>query len=418
LVNETLVSLVPSPPADPKPPLICFSHLRWDFVTQRPQHLMRRFARDRRVYFFEEHIPCDHPLPYLEYHPFPADGVIALRPRLPHWWDAAARREGLRGLLDMLVATGCAAPPALWFYTPMMHGFADHLTAAAVAYDCMDELSAFQFADPGLRAGEAALMARADVVYAGGRSLYEARRGRHASVHLFPSSIDAGHFLLARAAGRGEPADQAGIPGPRLGFYGVIDERLDLSLLAAVARARPGLSFVMIGPVAKIDPAALPRGGNIHWLGPKPYAALPDYLAGWDAALMPFAMNEATRFISPTKTPEYLAAGRPIVSTPVTDVVRDYGALDGVAVAATPEAFAAACDAALRLPREGAWRDAADALLATTSWDRTQAAMARLLDEAAARRAAPPSPAPPALGQATAYRRPAPRGAVVAAGKG
>ncbi|WP_304622043.1 UDP-galactopyranose mutase [Roseomonas cutis] len=393
------------------PPLICFSHLRWDFVTQRPQHLMRRFAADRKVFFFEEHIPCDHHLPYLEFHPFPEDRVIALRPRLPHWWDEAAREEGLRGLLDLLVATACPRPPALWFYTPMMYGFAAHLASAApaVAYDCMDELSGFRFADPRLREREAALMARADVVFAGGHSLYEARRGRHANIHPFPSSVDVAHFATARAADRPEPPDQAPIPAPRLGFYGVIDERIDLALLEAAARARPDWSFVMLGPVAKIDPAALPRRPNIHWLGPKPYAELPAYLAGWDVALMPFAINEATHFISPTKTPEYLAAGCPVVSTPVADVARHYGHLEGVAIAGEAEEFVAACGRALALPRTGRWRDAADALLAETSWDRTQEAMARLLDEAAVRAALPVAPPANDLGPPAPAIRPAGR---------
>ncbi len=371
-------------PVSSLPPLICFSHLRWDFVTQRPQHLMRRFAPERRVFFWEEPIPCDHPRAYLEYHPFPEDGVIALRPRVPHGWDREAVEAGLRELLDLLVATSVPVDPVLWFYTPMMLGFSDHLRAETVVYDCMDELSAFAFADPLLVEREAELIRRADVMFTGGYSLYEAKRDRHDAIHPFPSAVDVDHFAAARGA-IAEPADQAAIAGPKLGFYGVIDERIDLALIDAVAAARPDWQFVMIGPVVKIDPAALPQRANIHWFGGRHYAALPAYLSGWSAALMPFAINDATRFISPTKTPEYLAAGRPVVSTPITDVKRHYGAIDGVAIAADAPAFIAACEAALALPPAGAWRDEADRLLAETSWDRTFAGM---------KHAMAPAPAP------------------------
>ena len=360
-------------------PLICFSHLRWDFVTQRPQHLMRRFARTRPVFVWEEYIPCDHPLPFLEYHPFPADGVIALRPRVPHWWDRAQVEAGLAALLDVLIDTGIQTPPLLWFYTPMMFAFAEHVTAQAVVYDCMDELSAFRFADPSLLEREARLLARADLVFTGGYSLYEAKRERHRDVHPFPSAVEVEHFGQARGT-IAEPADQRNIPGPRLGFYGVIDERIDLTMIDAVAAAHPEWSLVMIGPVAKIDPADLPDRANIHWLGTRDYQDLPAYLSGWDVALMPFAINAATRFISPTKTPEYLAGGLPVVSTPVTDVIRHYGDVAAVTIAGEAEGFVAACEAALALPRDGAWLAEADAVLATQSWDRTQAAMQAQID--------------------------------------
>lgn len=356
-------------------PLICFSHLRWDFVTQRPQHLMRRFAATQPVFFWEEHIPCDHPLPYLEHHPFPVDDVVALRPRLPHWWSAEEVETGLRDLLDLFVRTSVGEPPILWFYTPAMIGFTDRIVAAAVVYDCMDELSAFRFADPALLAQEAGLLARADIVFTGGYSLYEAKRHRHANVHPFPSAVDVAHFARARG-GIAEANDQRKVPHQKIGFYGVIDERIDLALIDAVTAARPDWSIVMIGPVVKIDPASLPRRPNIHWLGSRDYADLPAYLTGWDVAMMPFAINDATRFISPTKTPEYLAGGVPVVSTPIVDVVRHYGDMPGVGIAQDAAGFVAAIEAALLLPKTGAWRDAADTVLATQSWDRTQAAMA------------------------------------------
>jgi UDP-galactopyranose mutase len=389
--NAELSSLIAAPQqfaeAD-QAPLICFSHLRWDFVTQRPQHLMRRFAAERTVFYWEEAISCDHPIPYLEYHPFPADKVIVLRPRVPHWWDAAAREKALADLLAMLIATSVRATPILWFYTPMMFGIARQVKAKSIIYDCMDELSAFRFADPLLFEREAELIAKADVMFTGGYSLYEAKRAAHSFIHPFPSAVDTGHFAAARNGGA-EPADQVDIAGPRLGFYGVIDERIDLMLIDAVAAARPDWQLVMVGPVAKIEADSLPRRPNIHWLGSRAYGDLPAYLSGWDVALMPFAINEATRFISPTKTPEYLAAGCPVVSTPIIDVVRHYGDVEGVAIAEGPDAFIAACTAALALPPSGSWRDAADVLLADHSWEQTYAAMNAKIATVMARPTAP-----------------------------
>ena len=182
------------------------------------------------------------------------------------------------------------------------------------------------------------MLARADLVFTGGQSLYEAKRGQHPRVFAFPSSVDAAHFARARRA-TDDPADQAAIPHPRLGFFGVIDERMDLDLLAAIADARPDWHLVIIGPVVKVDPASYRERANIHYLGKKDYQELPGYLAGWDVALLPFAINESTRFISPTKTPEYLAAGKPVVSTPIRDVVRPYGMRGLVHIAATADDF-------------------------------------------------------------------------------
>ncbi len=348
---------------------------------------MRRFSRRRRVFFFEEQIPTEHHLAYLELHPFEDTDVIAVRPRIPRSWPESAHQVTLARLLDQLLAVQGAAKPILWFYTPMMFPFAEHVDAAAVVYDCMDELSSFRFAPPDLRGNEARLLARADVVFTGGPSLYQAKRHRHPNVHLFPSSVDLEHFATARAGGN-EPADQAAIPGPKFGFYGVIDERLDLDLLRRTAAARPGWSFVLIGPVVKIDPADLPRAGNIHYLGARPYEALPGYVAHWDVALMPFAINDATRFISPTKTPEYLAAGRPVVSTPIADVQSQYGDSAGVIVADTAEAFSRACATALdRAAGKESWLPGVDALLARSSWDETFARMNTILESALAPKA-------------------------------
>lgn len=375
--------------------LICFSHLRWDFVLQRPQHLMQRFSKGRRVFFFEEPIPCDHPLAYLEYHPFEGTDVVAVRPRVPHWWNEAQREEALARLLDLLIKLDGGKRPVLWFYTPMMYGFAKHVDAAAIVYDCMDELANFRFAPERLKLLEQELITAADAVFTGGVSLFEAKRHAHDNIHAFPSSVDVAHFRQARVE-QSDPADQSAIPHPRLGFYGVIDERLDLGLIADLAERRLDWSLVMVGPVVKIDPAQLPQRPNIFWLGQKHYNELPAYLAGWDCAIMPFAINEATRFISPTKTPEFLAAGRPVVSTPITDVVRTYGHLDAVAIASDAAGFVSAVETMLARTAQTAWRDEADALLARQSWDETFARMERYVSEAVSRNSkrAVPMPRP------------------------
>jgi UDP-galactopyranose mutase len=366
--------------------LICFSHLRWSFVFQRPQHLMTRFARDFDVIFWEEPVaPADGEGQGLRRSADPS-GVHVFTPVLDDAVQGADRTEALRKLLDGVVKE-TRGPIVRWYYTPMMLPFSRDLKAACIVYDCMDELANFKFAPPELTSLERELLAAADVVFTGGYSLYEAKRNRHPNIHPFPSSVDRAHFGKARE-GMADPADQAALPRPRLGFYGVVDERMDLDLLAAVADARPDWTLVMVGPVVKIDPATLPQRPNIAYLGGKTYDELPAYLAGWDVALMPFAINESTRFISPTKTPEYLAGGKPVVSTPITDVIRHYGELEGVAISGDAEGFIAACEAALRLqPGGGAWLEQVDAQLAELSWERTQAQMLSLID------AVPPHPA-------------------------
>jgi len=267
-----------------------------------------------------------------------------------------------------------------WYYTPMALAFTSHLKPQTVVYDCMDELSAFAHAPATLRLREAELLRRASVVFTGGQSLYEAKRGRHPNVHAFPSSVDVPHFARARQISV-DPPDQAGIPRPRLGFFGVIDERMDIELLAGVAAARPQWSIVLVGPVVKIDPAQLPRAANIHYLGQKSYDQLPDYIAGWDVAMLPFARNDATRFISPTKTPEYMAAGKPVVSTSIRDVIRPYGQQGLVRIADTVGDFVVACEASLADEPIARMRDA-DAFLRQTSWDGTWTRMRRLIEAA------------------------------------
>jgi UDP-galactopyranose mutase len=367
--------------------LICFSHLRWDFVFQRPQHLMTRFARSRQVVFWEEPLEGEGAAGELQVRTCPTSGVIIVTPHLPRDVQGEARETALRQLLDGFIAERQISEPVTWYYTPMMLGFSRHLDAVAVVFDCMDELSHFKFAPAELIERERELLGHADVVFTGGYSLYEAKKHRHANIHPFPSSVDRAHFAKARLT-QPDPDDQASLPRPRLGFYGVVDERMDLELLTAVADARPNWNLVIVGPIVKIDPADLPQRPNISYLGGKSYADLPRYLSGWDVALMPFAINDSTKFISPTKTPEYLAGGRPVVSTPITDVSRHYGDLQGVKVADGPEAFIAACDDALELARQshGGWLEEVDKTLAELSWEQTFARMAGLIDQAVTRR--------------------------------
>ena len=373
----------PSAP-DPRPTtLICFSHLRWNFVFQRPQHLMCRFARTMNVVFWEEPVDIGpNETAYLQVREAQdAPGVRVVVPHLPEGMPEEAREAALKRLLDAHLASLHGTLIA-WYYTPMMLPFSKHITPDVTVYDAMDELSKFKFAPEHLLDYEQELIDRADLVFTGGSSLYEAKKDRHPDVHCFPSSVDRAHFAKARAH-LFDPADQEDLRRPRLGFYGVLDERFDTELLRKVAEMRPDWSFVMVGPIVKIAPEDLPRRPNIHYLGSKTYAELPSYLSGWDVALMPFAMNESTQFISPTKTPEYLAGGKPVVSTPIRDVVRHYGQLQGVKIASTPEEFAAACDQALELSRnpESGWLAEADLMLSATSWDITQARMAGLIAE-------------------------------------
>lgn len=364
------------------PTLLCFSHLRWDFVFQRPQQLMTRFAREMKVVYWEEPMEIGRrETPMLRVRS--ADGhpnVRVVVPHLPEGLGEERRNAALKRLLDAF-ATGLSRPIVAWYYTPMMLPFSRELDSSLVVFDAMDELSKFKFAPPALLDLETELLGRADLVFTGGSSLFEAKRDRHDSVHLFPSSVDRKHFAKARNT-LGDPAGQAGISRPRLGFYGVLDERFDADLLGRVADMRPDWSFVMVGPVVKISEDDLPKRPNIHYVGGKKYDELPAYLSGWDVALMPFAMNESTEFISPTKTPEYLAGGKPVVSTPVRDVVRHYGHLEGVGIASTAEEFVAQCERMLGLERDGEWLAEADLMLSSTSWDTAQGRMSALIGQA------------------------------------
>ncbi|HYE58213.1 MAG TPA: UDP-galactopyranose mutase, partial [Rhodothermales bacterium] len=368
-------------------PLVVFSHLRWDFVFQRPQHLLTRLAVTRPVLFVEEP-------EFREGEPGwtfsrPAPGIEVARPHTPvrEPGFSAAQQLVLEALVDALLAShhlsGCDA----WLYTPLALPLAERLSPIVLVFDAMDELSLFAGADPRLVDLEQQTMTRADVVFTGGPSLYRARKDRHPHVYCFSSSVEAAHFAQALDPGI-EADDQRTITGPKLGFFGVVDERMDPALLAALADAHPEWNVVVIGPVVKIDPVTLPQRPNLHYLGARRYEELPRYLAGWDLCLLPFACNDATRFISPTKTLEYFAAEKPVVSTSITDVAEPYG--DIVYLADGPADFVAACEQALSATagERTARTERMRTVLAATSWDRTAAEMARLVEEARMRSAA------------------------------
>jgi protoporphyrinogen oxidase/glycosyltransferase involved in cell wall biosynthesis len=364
------------------PTIVVFSHLRWDFVFQRPQHLLTRLAQHYPVLFVEEPVH-DGGEPFLE-KSSPAHNITVCRAHTPV--QAGGFHDDQIPLVQPMLADLLppGTRPIVWFYTPMALPLLQGLDPSLVVYDCMDELASFKNPPKQLLQRETALLNLADLVFAGGPSLYEAKRTRHPSVHCFPSSVDVAHFGQALDRIRSHPAQEA-IPHPRLGFYGVIDERFDTGLVAALADAHPEWQVVLAGPVAKIGQHELPQRPNIHYMGQQPYEALPQFLAGWDVCLLPFAINDATRFISPTKVLEYMAAELPIVSTPIADVATPYG--DMVAIADGPAEFVAACEAALAMEpaQRAALAEAMRETVATTSWDATAGQMRGLLDGAPAR---------------------------------
>ncbi|MGE5520038.1 MAG: glycosyltransferase family 1 protein [Candidatus Dadabacteria bacterium] len=357
--------------------LVCFSHLRWGFVFQRPNHLLTRFSKHQRVFFIEEPIFTDaeekvHVENYNE-------NLFVITPHIKHGLSADEVIKKQQKFVSVLFKEMKINRYFCWYYTPMALPFSNHLVPELTIYDCMDELSAFKFAPPDISEKEQLLFEKADVVFTGGHSIYEYKKHKHHNIHPFPSSIDKFHFGKARIEQQ-DPEDQQHIPHPRFGFFGVIDERFDIELIDQVAKARPDWHFVMLGPVVKIDPEQLPKYNNIHYLGGKKYEELPFYIAGWDVALIPFALNESTRFISPTKTPEYLAAGKPVISTAIQDVVSPYGENKLVHIVKNADEFIKAAETELKKKRRSPWIKKVDQFLAFNSWDRTWSQMVRQIE--------------------------------------
>jgi UDP-galactopyranose mutase len=365
--------------------LLCFSHLRWGFVFQRPNHLLSRFSKHQRVFFIEEPIFSDgeEKMQIENYN----ENLYVVTPHLRHGLSSDEINKLQQRLLTSLMLQMQINRYYSWYYTPMALPFTAHLNPELVIYDCMDELSAFKFAPADISERENQLFEKADIVFTGGHSIYEHKKNAHHNIYPFPSSIDKHHFGKAKKL-KTEPEDQQHIPHPRFGFFGVIDERFDIELIDAVAQAKPDWHFVLLGPVVKIDPASLPKYDNVHYLGGKSYDELPAYIAGWDIAMIPFAMNESTRFISPTKTPEYLAAGKPVISTPIKDVVSPYGKNGLVHIVFNADEFIMAGEGELAKKRNTAWKKKVEEFLAGNSWDRTWSQMVRNIETTAAQRSA------------------------------
>ena len=359
------------------PDLVCFSHLRWNFVYQRPQHLMSRFAKICRTFFIEEPIFGEHEQRYDIRHE--EDKLWVIVPHLPNGLNETEVNSRLTALVSEVLRDQNINRYVFWYYTPMSLNYTREFDPEVVVYDCMDELSAFKFAPESLKQLEKELLEKAQIVFTGGQSLYEFKKKFHHNIFPFPSSIDRRHFQAARYINE-DQADQEHVPHPRFGFYGVVDERFDIELLRDVSSKRPDWHFVIIGPVVKIDPETLPQGPNIHYLGMKTYEQLPLYISHWDVAMVLFARNESTRFISPTKTPEYLAAGRPVISTSIKDVVDLYGSEKMVHIADTADEFIAAAIKIFEESDHSAWLEDVDVFLAGNSWDKTWTSMLHLIN--------------------------------------
>ncbi len=350
--------------------VICFSHLRWNFVFQRPQHLLTRWASETRVFYIEEPIKGNIDSNFLKtVYSASDENLMVITPHVKDNLNESEIIEFLEVSINNIIRWYNVKDYLLWYLTPMAVEFSSGLKPLMVVYDSMDELSCFKGAHPNMLKNENVLLKKADVVFTGGYNLYEYKKNKHQNIHPFPSSIDQKHFESGR--GSNDPADQVNIPFPRVGFFGVLDERLDIDLLDTLAVLMPRINFVMIGPVVKIDPAVLPVHSNIHYLGQKSYKELPSYLAHWDIAILPFAKNESTRFISPTKTPEYLAAGKPVVSTSIRDVVVPYGEMGMVEIADDPSDFAAAIFKLLLRGNNREWENMVKEQLRGNSWDLT-----------------------------------------------
>ena len=347
--------------------MVVFCHLRWQFVYQRPQHIISRMSHNMKILLIEEPIGYDdnqeNTANLIEIN----ENLTVLQPRVKDI-------ESIANLLPLYIKN--SNPDIGWFYSASFSPLLDFFEFETVIYDCMDELTLFKGAPEHLIHQEKYLMSNADIIFTGGKSLYESKKQHHDNVYCFPSSVDEPHFAKA-LNGIEIPQDISNLHAPVVGYFGVIDERIDLKLLHVTAKKLPKVFFVMIGPLAKIDESDLPREENIYYLGMKSYNELPNYLKAFDIAMMPFAINDATKYISPTKTLEYMAAGKPIISTKITDVVRDYSNCVSLIENADEfsDAITALFDARATTSLHKEYRD----ILDNTSWDATAEKMQNII---------------------------------------
>lgn len=370
------------------PVLLVFSHLRWGFACQRPQQLLSRLAGRWRVVVVEEprHAPGAMRLEIFEAAPH----LTVLTPHTPV--DAEGFQDSqtaaLKWLLRQYVDARGLHLDAIWLTTPMALPLANAMGADCLVYDCMEEPSAGSSTPMLVRQREAALMHQAALVLAGGPALFKVRKSLHTHAHCLPSGVDMAHFSPVKLKPTGPLVRrahelQSGLPRQRLGFAGIIDARLDLNIITALAESHPGWSLIMVGPIVGLDAARLPRRPNIHWLGPQSYELLPYLMAGWDLAMMPFVLDESTRFLNPVQALESMAAGLPVVGTPLLDVQALY--FPTVTIA-SPEGFVAACEDVLAegtLERCARLVDIARRAV-RHSWEDTADTVHELLEEALA----------------------------------
>lgn len=368
-----------------EPGIIVFSHLRWNFVWQRPQQFLSRFGEKHPILFVEEPMwdLAAGEQPRAEIQEVQAN-ITTLVPHMPAGATKdeldGARREMVRDALKSHPQSNRFQSPLLWYYSPMDAAWSlGYFNSRGIIYDCMDELSLFAGAPAELVEQEARLIKNADIVFAGGKDLSEKKREQHSNVHFFGCGVEYQHFAQAQDSSKPLPADVAELPRPVIGWFGVIDERMDYDLVKEMAEARPDWSFVLVGPVVKVDPASLPQAPNLYWVGQRDYKELPDYCRAYDVCMMPFALNDATRYINPTKALEYLATGRPVISTPVNDVVSQYTGT--IAIAKNAQEFVRAIENALE--NDQSQHIAAGVSRAREcSWESTVAQMEQLIKDA------------------------------------
>ena len=366
--------------------IVVHSHLKWDWVWQRPQQFLSRLSDKHRVLFVEAPDVYDGAhvtrVDLREVTDFPNINVLQIKipakRRSDTTWIDQERRRVVQSLLSGPLGQSFTSI-VQWFYDPMaVTAFAGQLDEQLIVYDCMDELSLFRGAPPELVRRERELLALADVVFAGGPKIWSAKRELNPNCFCYGCGVDAKHFGEACDPQLRVPHDMADLPRPVFGYIGVVDERIDYELLARLADSTQG-SVVMVGPWTKVDPASFPRRDNFHWLGSRDYSELPGYAKGFDVCIMPFAMNEATRFINPTKALEYMATGRPIVSTPVEDVVAQFS--DVITIANDATTFANACERAAVQP-DSRQIESGLALAQQNSWESIVARLEQHIEEA------------------------------------